>query len=133
MLNPFPDLLSLVFFAPFLLRVGLGLLLFLFGFLRLSGKKDMYLERFRERWPEGGRGLLFLLGGTEVIVGILFIVGFYTQIATLISMIMALTLLLTRKTKRLTGNSKPFYFLIFIVSLSLLISGAGALAFDMPL
>ena len=62
-LNPFPDLLSLIFFAPFLLRVGLGTLLFLFGFIRLSGRRHVYLKRFRERWPELGEVLLFSLGG----------------------------------------------------------------------
>ena len=133
MLNPFPDLLSLSFFAPFLLRVGLGSLLFLFGFIRLSGKRETYLERFMDRWPRSGKIRLFSLGGTEIIVGFLFIVGFYTQIAALISIAMALTLLFIKKTRMLTGNSKLLYFLIFIVSLSLLISGAGALAFDVPL
>ena len=132
-LNPFPDLLILIFFAPFLLRVGLGFMLFLFGLLRLSGRRLIYLKRFRERWPESGKLLLFLLGGVEIIVGLLFIVGFYTQIAALVSIIMALTLIVTPNTRMISGNSKPMYFLIFIVSLSLLISGAGALAFDMPL
>ena len=132
-LNPFPDLLSLIFFAPFLLRVGLGTLLFLFGFIRLSGRRHVYLKRFRERWPESGEVLLFSLGGVEIVVGLLFIVGFYTQIAALISMAMALMLLFTRNTRMVSGNNKPMYFLIFIVSLSLLISGAGAFAFDIPL
>ena len=66
-------------------------------------------------------------------MGILFILGFYTQIAALVSMIMALLLLFTQNTRMVTGNNKPMYFLIFMVSLSLLISGAGAFAFDIPL
>ena len=132
-LNPFPELLSLIFFAPFLLRVGLGSMLFLFGFIRLSGRRHVYLRRFRERWPESGEVLLFSLGGVEIVVGLLFIVGFYTQIAALISMAMALILIFTPNTKVVAGNNKPMYFLIFMVSFSLLISGAGAFAFDIPL
>ena len=132
-LTPFPDLFSLIFFAPFLLRVGLGTLLFLFGFIRLSGRRHVYLKRFRERWPELGEVLLFSLGGIEIVVGILFILGFYTQIAALVSMAMALLLLFRQNTRMISGNNKPMYFLIFMVSLSLLISGAGAFAFDIPL
>ena len=89
-------------------------MLFLFGLLRLSGRRHIYLKRFEERWPGSGKILLFSLGGVEIMVGLLFIVGFYTQIAALVSIIMALTLIFIPNTKVVAGNSKPMYFLIFI-------------------
>ena len=70
----------------------------------------------------------------ECAVGAALIAGFYTQIAALLSGAYALKLLYFRRlSPGLAQESAWFYILAVAISLSLLVTGAGAFAVDVPL
>jgi uncharacterized membrane protein YphA (DoxX/SURF4 family) len=64
----------------------------------------------------------------------MFLVGFYTQIAAILSIGLCVKLLIWHK--RFPQNSIPSrltYLLLLTISLSLFVTGAGILAFDLPI
>jgi len=135
MLNPFPDLLIFGLLAPTLLRLVLG------GFFLYLSRQHVVRERrieiaskLRAKWKVSGAWFVWALIATEVIVGVALIVGFLTQIAALLSAIFAVKLLVFRKRYPFIASEGVwFYVFMLAISLSLLLSGAGALAFDIPL
>lgn len=133
MLNPFPELLMLSFFAPFFLRVAFGLVLFLTSFHQLIDKKEELTKRFNSVWPKYGVKILWTASVLEIIVGLSFVAGFYTQFAAIVGAIFALGVIVVKKYRIATGRDLSFYILMFAISLSLLVTGAGIFAFDLPL
>lgn len=75
-----------------------------------------------------------VLLATEILIAFLMIVGLYTQYVAILGMIMCVKILIL---KSRLGNTffqdKSYYFLLLGCFLSLLITGAGAFAFDLPL
>lgn len=133
MLNPFPELLALSFFAPLFLRVALGLVLFLTSFHQLIDKREELSKRFNAVWPQYGTKIVWTTGIIEVVVGLSFIAGFYTQIAALIGILFSGFVIFSKKYKKVMHRDISFYILMFAISLSLLVTGAGIFAFDLPL
>ena len=144
MLNTFPELLILGFFAPFILRTAVGLAFLWFGYNKLFQQRTELIVSLQTN-PIGPSFLkqyvktlapfiIWAIGITEILIGIFFIVGYLTQIAALISIILLLKALYFRKHYPLLAPHSPLaYLLIIAISVSLLISGAGAFAFDLPL
>ena len=115
MLNVFPDFLTFGLLAPFLLRLAVGFL-----FLKAGVKK--------------GARYTLALGVIEVVSGILLIIGLYTQVAALAAALISLFgWYAKKKHPSETPGSKGAFLLLFVISLSLLFSGAGFFAFDLPL
>ena len=118
MLNIFPDLLSYGLLAPFLLRLVVGI------FFVRKGIDDAKKSRVvKEVW---GRLLSFL----EVASGILLIVGAKTQIVSIITLFLSIYAISKLKER---GVEFYLYLLLATISISLLFSGAGFLAVDLPL
>lgn len=137
MLNVFPEFLFLGLLAPFLIRVAVGILFFLIGYSYLFKMRNSMFEQTK---TVGKPFVLFLVwfGGIfEMLIGLFLIAGFLTQIVAIAGALIALNALIGKwKYINLNGiakYSKTFYFLVFIVCLSLLFSGAGAFAIDLPL
>ncbi len=134
MLNIFPELITFVLFSPLLLRVVVGVYFLYWGVQLL--KKDRYADcatSLRVEW--GSLGILFIwyLSFFEIIVGAFLIVGFLTQAAAIGGMLIAGKLYYLQKTyPSVARNERSTYLLIFVVCLSLLLSGAGVLAIDIP-
>jgi uncharacterized membrane protein YphA (DoxX/SURF4 family) len=117
MLNPFPELLYLTPLAPFLLRVLLGITFIYFGYERLTKSKT---EKS--------------LAVVKILVGILFVIGLYTQIASLLAIcILGFRLVQKIRHKAFLSAGVNYYLILFVIALSLLFTGAGAWAFDLPL
>jgi len=133
MLNPFPDLLYLSLFVPLILRLALGSFFLFEGYLRLILKRDHFLAHFTERWPKEGAMLLWVFGGLEILVGGLLIVGFYTQIAALLAIFIMLSAACVHNGSLFLMRGRMLYLFIFVISFSLLLSGAGPFSFDLPL
>ena len=134
MLNPFPELLTYILLSPFLLRVVLGFTFVNLGARKLRAEKarwKMSFETLRIRPP------LFwtvLLGFIEIFGGLMFVAGFFTQIAALVfSLISLLDLYIEYQAPPILKRSFTFYLFLFTISLSLIFSGAGLFAFDLPL
>lgn len=125
MSNSFPILLSFTGFVPFILRAVVGLyFIYFFGtkIVKGSHEKEALAKKLKTR--------VFLILG--LVVGIFVTVGFYTQIASLVG-IAVITFGLFKKTGSalMFGDVTNHMFLIAIF-LSLFISGAGYIAFDLP-
>ncbi len=120
MLSIFPIMfLSLV--AHAILRVGAGLILVAHGARHLKASRGATTA-----------GLLRTFGVIELLLGGFLTIGLWTQAAALLIALFAIMALVMRK--RLTPYlaSSSFYLLLIAASLSLVITGAGALAIDMP-
>lgn len=132
MLNPFP-IQWLALLAYFILRLFVGVTLYYMG--------RQHVKHYRElvdstTWPfMGGRALpIQLLIGFEFLIAILLILGAFTQYAALLLIGLSIKLLFLHK--RFTHPSIPprlVYFILLGCSLSLLITGAGAFAVDLPI
>ena len=118
MLSLFPSLLTYEQLAPFLLRLTLGVVLIHWSYGRLKNKNTAV------------RSFAVLEG----IVGILLVLGLYTQLAALIAALVFFVQLIKKaKTKSLFTDGVNYYFILLMISLSLLLLGAGAFSFDLPL
>ena len=119
MLSIFPSLLAFEGFAPLLLRLVLGAIFIFWAYGKLK-KRDGSKE--------------IALGGLEAIIGISLVLGFLTQISALIAAIIFLIRIVQKiGSKAFLTDGINYYFILFIISVCLLFTGAGFIAFDLPL
>jgi hypothetical protein len=114
MLSLFPELLFLAPLAAFVIRVVSGLM-----FARIA-----YRHVFT---PTTG---MRILGIIEGVVAVLLIAGAYTQPAALIAALIITTTLFLPTYRTLPRST---LVLLFVMTLSLVVTGAGPFAFDLPL
>lgn len=134
MLNIFPDLLAFGLFAPLLLRVAAGLVFVSIGWHNLGRSRAEEATFFESLGWKPGIYFAAGLGAIELTTGLLLIAGLYTQIAALAAAIISLgAFTLKRRAPQGITSSRGFLLLLLVVSLSLLVSGAGLFAFDLPL
>jgi len=117
MVNIFPDLLTFSLLAPFIIRLFLGFYFIVWGWRTVQHKDT-------EQQP--GARLKQALGFIGLTGGLFVLAGVFVQVAVLVLLGLLAYLL---KTSR---NHLP-YILLLGMALSLLFSGAGFLAFDLPL
>lgn len=119
MLSLFPSLLVYELVAPLLLRLTLGAILIFWSYGKLKERRS------------AAANTVSLIEG---IAGILLVIGLYTQLAALVAAIIFCVHLFKKlQTKSLFTNGVNYYFILLIISLSLLVLGPGILAFDLPL
>lgn len=116
MVSVFPDLLAFSFLAPFILRVFLGFYFLYFGAKILKTSESVF----------SGVRTEHVLGGISLIGGTFVLIGLFTQPAAGV-----LALISLYETKK--PEHRVLYLLLFSMALSLLFSGAGFFAFDLPL
>ncbi len=134
MLNPFPDLLSFGLAAPLILRLVVGLIFINTGYLKLNKEKKRWAIFLNAIRVKPAKQLVLLLGLIEMVCGVFLIVGFSTQYVALI--LLALTIkewFVEYREDVLVSRDIVFYTLIGAILLSLLLTGAGFIAFDLPL
>ncbi len=107
----FPALLTFSFFAPLLLRIGVAAVFF--GIAQSSWKARK------------------LEGSAVGVLGILFLVGAFTQAAAVASLLY-LGWSLMRENGPNTLKPKTIVLFLTLALLSLLLTGPGAIAFDKP-
>ena len=132
MLNVFP----IQFLAPLaytLLRIVLGGILFQLGFQHIrhrEGLKSVFTFPF---FPYGGF-MVWYLAIIELLLGVLFFAGFLTQIAALLAVLLSLKfIVMHKKFHHPLIPTRLTYALILTISCALFITGAGALAIDLPI
>ncbi len=132
MLNLFP----IQFLAPLayaLLRICVGVIFAYLGYSHIKAREELK-NVFTLPILPFGLFFAWYVGIMEVIIGVLFIIGLFTQVAALLAILYTLKLVVLRK--RFTHPLLPhglFLALLFTASLSLFITGAGILAFDLPI
>ncbi|MFH0846270.1 MAG: hypothetical protein V1851_02645 [Patescibacteria group bacterium] len=120
MLNTFPILLYFSAIIPFVFRLVIS-----FFFLKKAYTELITQE---DRTNQTERYITIL----ESFLALCLLVGFYTQISALLLIISTGISLIIRK-KKIQEFEKSFYVLLFVILLSFLFTGAGILAFDLPL
>lgn len=132
MLNIFPTMfLSLL--AHALLRVILGGILIYLGCRHLFKDRVSLQKVLAQRWPRFAPFLVRYFCVVEVLIGGLIFVGAFTQVAAIAAIVLSIKMLvLYRHFAHPSIPPRVFYVLVLGSSLSLFITGAGALAFDLP-
>ena len=111
----FPRLLDYVLLAPLLLRVAVGVLRFFAGLVRY--KKEY-------KW----------LAILYIVSSVLIIIGLYTQIASLAAILLILfDYYMEKKAGTLSREKNALTILMTVILVSLIFTGPGAFAFDLPL
>ncbi len=123
--TPFPFLLDFSFYAPLLLRLTLGIYVLSIGF---AARKEGVLEGKPDLTP-----LQIIFRGLYILAGISLIIGLYTQISALIIIILAALALFDSRLLPTTEHSRGELSLLLIIAFSLILTGAGPFAFDLPL
>lgn len=132
MLNPFPELLTYSFFAPTIVRVAAAALFLYVGYRHWKGRESICQTRF----PVIGQGawIAWLSTAVQLAIGASLLFGYYTQIGALVGSLAAVKgILFGRVYPSAFPLSRATYALLLAACLSLLLSGAGAFAFDLPL
>ncbi len=132
-LSVFPSLLDYGLLAPFLIRIVAGFIFLDLGYLKVKKERERWYNLFNTFIGMGGF-LVTLVAVVEMVGGVLLILGLFTQIAALVLALLAfLNLYLEWREPAFIRRSLVFYMMLFAMTLSLLFSGAGFLAFDLPL
>lgn len=131
MLNPIP-IQYLALLAYFILRFGVGVILLHLG-IKVFNHRAAIAASLPTQLQRISAVSVWLMILGKITIGGLLLVGFYTQYAALILMLMCLDLMITR---RLIAHpalpNRIFYVLLFFAAASLFITGAGAFAIDLP-
>ncbi|MBI4117979.1 MAG: hypothetical protein HY455_00330 [Parcubacteria group bacterium] len=117
MLSVFPDLLSFAILAPFIIRIFLG------GYFVVSGAYALRTAYAKDKNFISIANAVTVIG---VVAGACVLVGLYTQLAAIALAVLSVYLARDKR-ERVT------FLLLTGLALSLLFSGAGAFAFDLPL
>jgi uncharacterized membrane protein YphA (DoxX/SURF4 family) len=132
MLNQFPQLLAYSFFAPLIIRVGVGCALLYMAYTHAKHREAIAQIDF----PLVGksRSIVAISCAFFVLVGGMFIFGWHTQIAAVLAIVVCIkSLIVARRYPELVPYQRATLLLLIVMSVSLLLSGAGARAFDLPL
>lgn len=133
MLSLFPQILWLAPFSLTLLRFGTGISFIYVGYILIArrielSKIQLPIIRHPALW------MLWVSGIITELIGLALLVGYGTQLAAIVGMIIALKhVSLSKRYGALRPLARSTYMLLFLMCLSLLISGAGPFGFDLPL
>ena len=132
MLNTFPNLLVLGFFAPTIIRVAAALA---FGYMAyVQYKRRSQIAELRLPFGAGGGWVAWLMVTFNLAVATMLLFGYYTQIAAILAVAaLVKSLVFKRWYPSAVPLSRVSILLLAVMCLSLLISGAGAIAYDLPL
>jgi uncharacterized membrane protein YphA (DoxX/SURF4 family) len=120
--------------ASFILRIVLGFILLNLGYMKFKIERKRWEIAFEAFRLKPASTFVTVFAYIEILGALMLILGFLTQIAALVFVIITvLELYVERKEDVLLKRDLAFYLLIFAIALSLLLTGAGSFAFDLPL
>ena len=134
MLSIFPDLFSYGLLTPVLIRLGLFVALFYFGWMTIFRKRVLFAKKLEESkypladfmpWPFG---VLSLVSAGFILI------GFLVQGVAIVAIYLFLNFYLVDSgEKKIFSVPGIFYLVLVLFAVSLLFSGAGFWAIDLPL
>lgn len=123
-------------FAPLPLRLGVGAVMIghgaqkLFGWFGGAGLTKAG-EAFASMGLEPGNVMAGLAGGTEFLGGILLVLGLFTRVAGLaLAVTMGVAIAVAHASSFFLPTGMEYALILLLASLSLVISGGGALSLD---
>jgi len=106
----------------------------IFGIITLFVRKELVIKKLKEVKYPIANFVPWPLGVLELITGGFLIIGFLTQIMSIVAAFLFLNLMLIdAKAEKIFHQGTTFYIAMILISLSLLFSGAGSFAVDLPL
>src|SRR3989344_8354657 len=133
MLNLFPSLL-IPMLAPVVLRLVIGLIFIDLGILKFRAEKPRWISSFETLGIRPADLFVPVYASLQIIGGILLILGLWTQAAALAFVIFTgIELYVEMSAREVLKRDMVFYLLLFVISLSLLLTGAGSFAIDIHL
>jgi len=132
--NIFPELFSLSLIAPLILRVVLGFIFLNLGLLKFGKERRGWTSSLHILGIKPAYLFVGILGLVEVIGGVLLIAGAYTQLVALILAVISISeLLVEYKEESILRRDVVFYLMLSAICVSLLLTGAGLYAVDIPI
>ncbi len=133
MLSLIPQILWLAPFTATILRIGVGISFIYAGYFLIVRRNDLT----KIRLPILGSPaswMLWISGVITIFDGLAILVGYGTQAAAIIGIIIVIKhMSLSKQYESLRPLPRSTYALLFLMCLALLISGAGPLGLDFPL
>ena len=131
----FPDLFTYGFLATGVLRMTLGLIFIWFAYEKFFHQRTERIAFFEKLGIKPAIVFFALVTGVELLAGIGLVLGYYTQVAALITgaLMTLATFIKWYRPSALHRNTIEFYILLAILSFALIFLGPGAFAFDLPL
>ncbi|MEK7614666.1 MAG: DoxX family protein [Patescibacteria group bacterium] len=134
MLNTFPSLLTFGLLAPFIIRVVLALVFIHAGYLKIFERRESTVSLFENLKFPAPAVFVWVISLAEIFAGLFLLAGFGTQIAAIFIFIISLGGFAVKVYRgELLKQSVDFYIFAMVMSLSLVFSGAGFFAVDLPL
>ncbi len=134
MLNPFPELLVYGFFAPTILRIAAAFIFLYVAYMQAQHREIMAKIPFPVVGNSLGMGVVWFAVAVELALSAALVIGYSTQAAAIIGMIAAAKyFFFGRRWPTFAPISRGTAILLFVILASLLLSGAGGLAYDLPL
>ena len=120
--------------APVVLRLVIGLIFIDLGILKFRSEKPRWISSFETLGVRPADLFVPAYALLQIIGGILLILGLWTQAAALAFVIFTgIELYVEMSAREVLKRDMVFYLLLFVISVSLLLSGAGSFAIDIPL
>jgi len=117
-----PSLLTYQQAGPLIIRLVLGITLLNFGWKKVRGHGS----------SSGSNSATY--GALEMFISIFLIIGLFTQIAALLNVIiLVIKLGFKAKAGLLLSDGVNYYILLLAMAVSLMFTGPGFFAFDLPL
>ena len=132
MLSLFPDLLFLAPVSATILRIAAGIVFLSLAWTHWQKRDEMgqisFLLVGRGTWIPVFASII------ELVIGVGLILGFYAQAVALLGALAALkSFVWKRRYSGIFPLSRTESLLVFVICISLVFTGAGAFAFDLPL
>ena len=122
MLSIFPSLLSYEQLSPFILRLMLGLTLAYFGYKKIRGE------------GKGSGSNSKIYGAVEILISTFLMIGLWTQLAAALNVVILLIKIGFKiRHKEFLTDGINYYVLLLAMAISVMLTGAGWFAFDLPL
>ncbi len=120
--------------GPFVLRVLVGLIFLDLGLLKFRSEKERWVASFETLGLRPADLFVPLYAMLQVAGGILLLIGLWTQVAAMVlAAFTGIELYVEWQARDILKRDMVFYVLIFTISLSIVLTGAGAYAIDIPL
>ena len=134
-LSLFPQLFDFQMLGIFMIRITIGFIFVYFWYEKVFLDRASRIDFFRKIGLLPARYYFWIISSLEGILGILLIIGLWTQAAGITAgILMAVaTFIKWRNHAALPKNTLDFYIILSVASFALLFLGPGAFAIDLPL
>lgn len=133
MLSLFPQLLFLSPVAIALLRIVAALYFFYIAY-SVSKRKNAIISAQLPLIGHAGEWLVWFSSTVTLLIAVMLLVGVYTQVAAIAGTIIALKyVLFVKKYPEIIALPRSTSLLLLAICVALIATGAGAVAFDLPL